>query len=175
MMLVLLSVNLPLSFWSLQPAPEPVVVDEFDQHRSQIAQWKVKRDRTQRILDGLCRDRAALIEQLRRLGVASAADLKNAPEARPLAEELVEVARQAQGIEGEVARLDTAIAEAESNLRRIERREVIEANGWAEAEMIRAGLELSAKMSTNRDDLRVLAVDETLNEILRKEGQRGQQ
>ena len=165
-MLIFLVANLPLSFWSVEASPEPVAVDELDQYTDQIAEWKVKRDSMQRILDALCRDQESLVEQLRGLGIDSSADLKNVPDARPLAEELAEVVRQAQGMRNEVARLDFVIIEAESKLRRIERREAMEASGLAEEEMFRSRLELSEKVRTDQNGL--LKVGETLDKILGK-------
>ncbi|NLX96624.1 MAG: hypothetical protein GXY83_10645 [Rhodopirellula sp.] len=167
-MLLLLGVNLPLSFWSVEASPEPVAVDELDQYTAQVAEWKVQRDGMQRILDDLRRDQETLVEQLQRLGVASSADLKNVPEGRPLAEELVEIARQAQGMATEVERLNLAIIEAESKLRRIERREAMQASGLGEEEMVRTGLELTEKVRADRSGLEGLEVNEILGKMLGK-------
>jgi len=129
-MLMFLAVNAPLSCWSLgtseaTPLPRPVV-DPLAESRNRIAEWSGTRDEARRSLGHLRRDREVLVAQLQRLGVRSSADLKRIPAARPLAEELAELARQIEKQEREAERLDAAVVQAESRIRRIARQQAVD-------------------------------------------------
>lgn len=160
MMLLLVGVNLPLSFWGLTtPSSE-----RTDHYQRQLAEWREKRDDAQRGLSGLKHDRDALIARLKCLGVQSSADLRHVPAARPFVEELAEVVCQIREQETEAQRLDMAVVEAESLLRRIERQMVIERIGLDKAEedgVLRMGVELSERLRS----IAVLEVDDVLNEM----------
>ena len=106
----------------------------------------------------LRRDQQSLVERLKCLGVRSSTDLKNAPAARPLAEELAEVVAQIRDQEQEIERLSTTIIESESHVRRIERHKVIEATGLDEPEeeqLVRTGVELTEMLRSDQGDLMV--------------------
>ncbi len=156
-MLLFLAVNAPLSFWNLEssgstPQPTPVV-DPLAEYRNQIAEWSATRDETRRVLVGLRRDRETLVDQLQRLGVRSSADLENIPAARPLAEELAEVVRQIEEQGQEVERLDAAVVEAESRIRRLTRQKAMEETrlGTAvEEEVVRMNIEPGEALNGGR-------------------------
>lgn len=172
-MLMFLAVNAALSCWSLEPSestPQPrLVADRFAECRNRIAEWSAKRDETRRFLVGLRRDREVLVDQLQRLGVRFSADLMNIPAARPLAEELAEVVHQIEKQTQEAERLDAAVVEAQSRIRRIARLHAVEATrlGTAEEEeFVRMSVELSESLKGSQSDLIVLETDRVLDRTM---------
>lgn len=169
MMLLFLAVNVLLSFWSLGPSVSIPVVDPLAEYRNQIADWSATRDEARRVLGRLRRDQEALVNQLQRLGVQSSADLKNIPAARPLAEELAEVVRQIDEQTQEAVRLDAAVMEAESRIRRLTRQKAMEETrlGTAEEEeVLRMRFELGETLNGDQGHLVVLEVDEVLDRTM---------
>lgn len=173
MLLLFLSVNAPLSCWSLEPSgPTPIpcpIVDPFVECRNRIAEWSAKRDETRRVLGRLRRDRETLVDQLQRIGVRSSADLTRIPAARPLAEELAEVVHQIEKQTQEAERLDAAVVEAQSRIRRIARLHAVEATrlGTAEEEeFVRMSVELSESLKGSQSDLIVLETDRVLDRTM---------
>lgn len=164
LLLFALGLNSVLSFWAPEaaqnsvhrspPAPVKQVTPAAKQEEvgpgGQIANWQHKRVGAQRVLETLLSERRRLAERLLELGVRSANDLAENKPAQPLIEELRELVGQIADVRQDIAHLDRSIVEAESNLRRLERRKLIQAQGLlAEQEVgqiTRTTLELGAKV-----------------------------
>jgi hypothetical protein len=167
-----LAVNLPLSFWSLDPfdvtAIPVAAVDPFPEYRNRRGELKARQDEAHRLLEALRRDQDELAERLRRLGVRSSADLRHIPAARPLAEELAEVVHLIRDQQKVAQRLGEATIEAGSRLRRLQRRGVIEPTGDEEVQFIRTGVELTERPWSDQSDPMLLEVDGIVDEMLGK-------
>jgi hypothetical protein len=125
-----------------------------------------RRDRQRRPL-AVAAERDQLVDRLRSLGVRSSEDLKGNREGQALAVELQELTGQIRAMKNEIKLLDQTITRTESGLRRLERRQLIEAGG-AKSEkeydrMIRTALELEEELRGRSGQT---APDPELNAVL---------
>ena len=116
------------------PAPEarPLSVDQARQY---LTDWTRQRDGHGKTLAVFQEERNDLVNQLRSLGATSSDDLLQKPEARVLADELVDITRQIETLAAEADRLSLAVVKMNSVLRRIERRQRLsDSNGLSVSE-----------------------------------------
>jgi hypothetical protein len=102
---------------------EPVVATidpTMDRHQNQIAKWQAKRDEIGTILNGLVADREEIAAQLH--GTTGAVRSELADELRHLDQQIGQGQRDAD-------LLDSAIIQAESRLRRLDRQRLLEGSG----------------------------------------------
>ena len=107
----------------VQPAPVPESRPRsVEQARQYLTDWTRQRDSHAKTLAVFLGERDELVNHLRSLGAASSDELLQKPEARVLADELVDITRQIESLSAEADRLSLAVVKMTSVLRRIERR-----------------------------------------------------
>ena len=109
------------------PAPEPRPLS-VDQARQYVTDWIRQRDDHAKTLAVFLSERDELVNHLRGLGTNSSEELLQKPEARVLADELVDITRQIESLSAEADRLGLAVVKMTSVLRRIERRQRLSAS-----------------------------------------------
>jgi len=88
-----------------------------------IVRFEKRRESIQRLLDKALADKDDLVGKLRESGVVKSSDLKGKPEAQRYATSLTKLAREIDGLRGELARIDDTIQQAKSLVRRLQREE----------------------------------------------------
>ena len=122
------SVNAPIVV-QVQPAPAPETRPlSVDQARQYLTDWTRQRDNHAKTLAVFLGERDELVNHLRGLGTPSSEELLQKPEARVLADELVDITRQIESLSAESDRLSLAVVKMNSVLRRIERHQRLSAS-----------------------------------------------
>jgi len=151
--IVMLTFTIVLSFWDSTPSTsqqyalnvnswtesasvvpqaespkKPSILDDST-CREHLTKWQAMRESRSQVLDEFQSDRDDLVEQLRGMGVNGSGDLKDDRRAQLLADELLELSRQIDELHADIERLDVAILQTESVLRRIQRRRSLTESG----------------------------------------------
>jgi hypothetical protein len=117
---------------SVVPRPEasgkPSILDD-SKCREHLTKWQAMRESRSEVLSEFHSDREDLVGQLRGMGVNGSGDLKDDRRAQLLADELLELSRQIDVLHADIERLDVAILQTESVLRRIQRRRSLSESG----------------------------------------------
>jgi len=99
--------------------------------QARVAEFEKKRAALEPLLDKALADRDDLVAKLRGAGIKSAADLKGNPQGQKLVASLQRISAEVEGLERQRAALDSAILEAKTLVRRLEREQA----GISEEEM----------------------------------------
>jgi hypothetical protein len=89
--------------------------------RGQVRKFEKKRQALEPVLERALADRDELVAKLREAGVTKASDLKGNARGRKLAESLTKLGAEIEGLERQLAALDSAILDAQAAVRRLER------------------------------------------------------
>lgn len=106
--------------------------------KQRLRSFEQKRAKMEPLLEKAMADRGDLVAKLREVGVNSPADLKGNIRGQRLAESVQKVTTEIGGLEKQIALLDSAILDANSVIRRMER----EAAGISEDEMLKLAEQL---------------------------------
>ncbi len=157
----------------LLPAPtaEDLVAQQLAMLAQRIDRWEAEQEQLSVALLRLTEDKALVVLRLRELGVESTADLAATPQARPLAEELVELEEQTRALENRRAQRETALERIRSGRRRIERREALA--DFHEDEIValwQTAAEVENELTTAEPQPPVeLKIEQVLEEALKEE------
>lgn len=105
------------------------------QATQRLERLEAKQGSLERLLEAAEATRDDLVQQLRGIGVASAADLKGSAKARALAATLDKTIREIDGYERDAALFTDALVQTQALLRRLERARTLEEAGLSEQEM----------------------------------------
>jgi hypothetical protein len=99
--------------------------------KRQVKRIEQKEAKLQSLLDMTLADRDDLVTKLRAVGVQTTADLKGNLRGQRLAENITKITTEIEGLEGQLAAIDTVLLKAKSIVRRMEREQA----GLSEDEM----------------------------------------
>jgi hypothetical protein len=106
--------------------------------REQVRRFEKKQQALEPVLERALAEQDELVTKLREAGVSKPADLKGNPRGQKLAESLMRLGAEIEGLERQAAALDSAILDAKAIVRRLEREQA----GISEEEMGRLAEQL---------------------------------
>ena len=124
------------------------------QLQSKIAKWQASRDKLNRLLEQLQRDKATTLEKLDQLGVSAAKDAASNPRVQVLSDELKDILRQTALYEKKYQEYDLAILKSEARVRSIARQLSAREAGVSDAELedlTRSMIALDESLSADKD------------------------
>ncbi len=141
-----------------------------------LQRWRQERSRLNGVLERLEIDKVAVVQSMRSAGIETADDLKKSPVNEAIADELLEVEKQAKAIRSKVCAHDDAIARLESGLRRLERRKLLEEAGVSDKELdelVATTLELDETLKGGNGGGAAIGIEleKVVNEALKKPAQ----
>lgn len=138
--------------------------------KSQVRKIELKLAKVEAILESALKDRDELASKLRLYGVKAPADLKNNIRGKGVADNLVKIAGEIEGLERQLVLLDTELLNAKTIVRRMEREQA----GLSEEEMRNLAQQLR-EVEERTDGIRAtpanaIDIDDAVEKALKAEG-----